>query len=163
MVPSSTGCGCYRAFGVAVCLGWAAVRRTSKGRPRETVAAPVVPCRCCLVGLAPARTAAVWLSVWAARITGKPFTPPQTAVCSPSPSTLIHSALSPSSFLLLSFYIPCQSPCSLQYISDCYLPHFILCIPNPSVSPSPPPPCSFHFFFPLQPTLFFFQHTETQT
>jgi len=52
-------------FGIAGCLGWAGVRLPSKGRLEETVAAPVVPCGFCVVGLAPAHTAAVWLSVWA--------------------------------------------------------------------------------------------------
>lgn len=65
------------------------------------MAAPVVPCGCCVVGLAPARTAAVWMSVWAAGITGKPFTPAPSAVCSPSPSTLVLSA---PSFLFLCFF-----------------------------------------------------------
>lgn len=56
--------------------------------------APVVACSCC-VGLAPAHAAAVWLSVWAAGVTGRPFTPARTAIRSPSPSVLAHSASSP--------------------------------------------------------------------
>lgn len=86
------------------------------------MAAPVVPCGCCAAGLAPAHTAAVWLSVWAAGITGRPFTPAQTAVCSPSPSALVHSA---SSII--------SSSASLHHGEDFYLPHFILCTPNLSV------------------------------
>lgn len=64
----------------------------SDGRLRGVVAAPVVPRGCCVLGLAPARTAAVWLSVWTAGVTGRPFTPALTAICSPSPSMLVHSA-----------------------------------------------------------------------
>ena len=79
------------------------------------MAAPVVPCGCCVAGLAPARTAAVWLSVWAAGITGRPFTPAQTAVCSPSPSTLTHSALAAPSFIFLSFTSSAYPP--LAYIT----------------------------------------------
>lgn len=96
--------------------------KKKKGRLKETVAAPVVPCGCCAAGLAPAHTAAVWLSVWAAGITGRPFTPAQTAVCSPSPSALVHSA---SSII--------SSSASLHHGEDFYLPHFILCTPNLSV------------------------------
>lgn len=96
--------------------------KKKKGRLKETVAAPVVPCGCCAAGLAPAHTAAVWLSVWAAGITGRPFTPAQTAVCSPSPSALVHSA---SSII--------SSSASLHHGKDFYLPHFILCTPNLSV------------------------------
>lgn len=85
----------------------------SKWRLKGAVAAPVVPCGCCVVGLAPAHTAAVWLSVWAAGITGRPFTPAQTAICSPSPSMLVHSAsslLHHSIFCLLQFsaFPPCS-------------------------------------------------------
>lgn len=86
------------------------------------MAAPVVPCGCCAAGLAPAHTAAVWLSVWAAGITGRPFTPAQTAVCSPSPSALVH----PASSII-------SSSASLHRGEDFYLPHFILCTPNLSV------------------------------
>lgn len=100
------------------------------------MAAPVVPCGCCVVGLAPARTAAVWMSVWAAGITGKPFTPAPSAVCSPSPSTLVLSA---PSFLFLCFLPP---PCSL--CQDC----FILCI------------VSLSFSVCHQPSLFAFQLTQ---
>lgn len=91
-----------------------------KGRLRETVAAPVVPCGCCVVGLAPAHTAAVWLSVWAARITGRPFTPAPTAVCSPCPSMLVQlSELSAPSFLFLSFTSSAYPLCSpyVRFIS----------------------------------------------
>ena len=109
---------------------------------KETVAAPVVPCGCCAAGLAPAHTAAVWLSVWAAGITGRPFTPAQTAVCSPSPSALVHSA---SSII--------SSSASLHHGEDFYLPHFIVCTPNLSVclcSHLFPPHIS---YFSLQPSL----------
>ncbi len=120
---------CEKALG----LGWAGVRLPSKGRLRETVAAPVVPCGCCVVGLAPAHTAAVWLSVWAAGITGRPFTPAQTAVCSPRPSTLVQLCeLSAPSFLFLSFTSSAYPP-TVACMSDWYLPHFIPCIPNLSV------------------------------
>lgn len=136
--------------------------KKKKGRLKETVAAPVVPCGCCAAGLAPAHTAAVWLSVWAAGITGRPFTPAQTAVCSPSPSALVHSA---SSII--------SSSASLHRGGDFYLPHFILCTPNLSVClcshlsppPFPPPPLSILCFFSLQPSLslsFFFAFQLTQ-
>lgn len=75
---------------IAVCSGLTSVRLPSKGRMTETVAAPVVRCSCCVVGLAPAHTAAVWLSVWTAGITGKPFTLARAAVCSPSLSPSAH-------------------------------------------------------------------------
>lgn len=135
------GVGMLERFGVAVCFWWVGVRWISKGRLKERVAAPVVPCGCCVVGLAPARTAAVWMSVWAAGITGKPFTPAPSAVCSPSPSTLVLSA---PSFLFLCFFYP---PCSL--CQDC----FILCIVSLSV------------FFCLSPTISFClsARTEKQT
>lgn len=139
--------------------------KKKKGRLKETVAAPVVPCGCCAAGLAPAHTAAVWLSVWAAGITGRPFTPAQTAVCSPSPSALVHSA---SSII--------SSSASLHHGEDFYLPHFILCTPNLSVclcshlSPPFPSSSSFNFMLFLSPaislSLFFFclsAHSETQT
>lgn len=103
---------------IAVCLGWAGVRPPSKGRLKETVAAPVVPCGGCVLGLAPAHTAAVWLSVWAAGITGRPFTPALTAVCSPSPSTLVHSVLS-AIISFPVFYIPCLYPL-VAFMPDCY-------------------------------------------
>lgn len=139
--------------------------KKKKGRLKETVAAPVVPCGCCAAGLAPAHTAAVWLSVWAAGITGRPFTPAQTAVCSPSPSALVHSA---SSII--------SSSASLHRGEDFYLPHFILCTPNLSVCLCShlSPPLSllllFQFYaFSLSSHLFlsfFFclsAHSETQT
>lgn len=123
--------------------------KKKKGRLKETVAAPVVPCGCCAAGLAPAHTAAVWLSVWAAGITGRPFTPAQTAVCSPSPSALVHSA---SSII--------SSSASLHHGEDFYLPHFILCTPNLSVclcshlSPPPfPSSSSFNFMLFLSPAI----------
>lgn len=136
--------------------------KKKKGRLKETVAAPVVPCGCCAAGLAPAHTAAVWLSVWAAGITGRPFTPAQTAVCSPSPSALVHSA---SSII--------SSSASLHHGEDFYLPHFILCTPNLSVclcshlSPPPvPSSSSFNFMLFLSPaislSLFFFAFQLTQ-
>lgn len=139
--------------------------KKKKGRLKETVAAPVVPCGCCAAGLAPAHTAAVWLSVWAAGITGRPFTPAQTAVCSPSPSALVHSA---SSII--------SSSASLHHGEDFYLPHFILCTPNLSVclcshlSPPRSLLLLFQFYvFSLSSHLslsFFFclsAHSETQT
>lgn len=52
-----------------------------------------------------------------AGITGRPFTPAQTAVCSPSPSTPVRAALSAQSFPFLSLVVV-----------DCHLPHFTLCI-----------------------------------
>lgn len=135
--------------------------KKKKGRLKETVAAPVVPCGCCAAGLAPAHTAAVWLSVWAAGITGRPFTPAQTAVCSPSPSALVHSA---SSII--------SSSASLHHGEDFYLPHFILCTPNLSVclcshlSPPFPSSSSFNFMLFLSPaislSLFFFAFQLTQ-
>lgn len=115
-------------FRIAVCLGLTSVRLPFKGRTKETVAAPVVRCSCCVVGLAPARTAAVWLSVWTAGITGKPFTLAQAAVCSPSPSVLIHSEISALSFLFLLFASSAYRP--VVHTPDCYLPLFILCIPQ---------------------------------
>lgn len=147
------GCGCFGVrglwgrcmFGMGGCS-----RQPSKGRLKETVAAPVVPCGCCVVGLAPAHTAAVWLSVWAAGITGRPFTPAQTAVCSPSPSTLVHSELSAPSFLFLSFT---SSP-PVAYMPECYLQSTILCIPNLSVCVSVSPSLSSFFF--LSPASSFF-------
>lgn len=168
------GCGCF-FFGVRrlweCCMfgDGAGVKtprsKKKKGRLKETVAAPVVPCGCCAAGLAPAHTAAVWLSVWAAGITGRPFTPAQTAVCSPSPSALVHSA---SSII--------SSSASLHRGEDFYLPHFILCTPNLSVclcshlSPPFPSSSSFNFMLFLSPaislSLFFFclsAHSETQT
>lgn len=123
--------GVRRLFGIAVCLGWAGVRLPSKGRLKETVAAPVVPCGCCVVGLAPAHTAAVWLSVWAAGITGRPFTPAQTAVCSPSPSTLVHSASSPLHHFFFCLYILCLSTlCSLyaRMLSATLYPFYPQCV-----------------------------------
>lgn len=42
-----------------------------------------------------------------AGITGRPFTPAQTAVCSPSPSTPVRAALSAQSFPFLSLSVPC--------------------------------------------------------
>lgn len=86
--------------------------------------APVVACSCCVVGLAPAHTAAVWLSVWAAGVTGRPFTPARTAISSPSPSVLVHFASSPLHHFCFFLTILCLSP---------YLPHIILYILHMSV------------------------------
>lgn len=119
--------------GTAVCLGWAGVRLISKGRLKKTVAAPVVLCGCCVLGLAPAHTAAVWLSVWAAGITGRPFTPALSAAPLPQRSFTLCSLLS---FLFLSFTwvtLPISLPCSLHArLLSANLP---VCV---SVSPSPP-------------------------
>lgn len=79
-------------------------------RPMGAGAAPVVPCGRCVVGSAPAHTAAaVWLSVWAT----VNHSAAQTDACSPSP--LIHSALFALSFLLLSFYTLALSPSPCSY------------------------------------------------
>lgn len=136
----------------------------SEGRVRGVVAAPVVPRGCCVLGLAPARTAAVWLSVWTAGVTGRPFTPALTAICSPSPSMLVHSAsprLHHSNFCLVQF----SGFPSVANTPDCYLPHFILCIPSLSVclsvSPSLPSPLAPYIFLFVFPTsLSSFQHTQ---
>lgn len=147
-------------FGIAVCLGLTSVRLPSKGRTKETVAAPVVSCSCCVVGLAPARTAAVWLSVWTAGITGKPFTLAQAAVCSPSPSELIHSEISALSFLFLLFASSAypHSPYA-RLLSATFHPLYApVCL---SVFLSPLHPSSFYFF--LSPTISFCLLTHTNT
>lgn len=148
---------------MAVCSGWAGVRLPSKGRLKETVAAPVVPCGCCVVGLAPAHAAAVWLSVWAAGITGRPFTHAQTAVCSPSPSTLVHSVSSLLHHFWFCLFQPLPVPsCSLcvRLLSATLYPLYprsvCLCF---CLSLSASPSSSFHFFR-LQPPLSAFQLTQ---
>lgn len=160
------GCGCFGVKGLWDCCMFGMggrFRLPSKGRLKETVAAPVVPCGCCAVGSAPAHTAAVWLSVWAAGITGGPFTPAQTAVCSPSPSALVRSELSAPSFLFLSFT---SSP-PVAYMPGCYLPQSFVSPICLSVFLSLPPSPPFIYFFCLQPSLFFpfclSTRTETQT
>lgn len=126
-----------KGSGVAVCLGWAGVRLPSKGRLEETVAAPVVPCGFCVVGLAPAHTAAVWLSVWAAGITGRPFTPAQTSVCSPSPfharSLWAFCPIIPFSVVYILCPAPCGSRVRLLSATRSSFPSVFesLCVPAP--------------------------------
>lgn len=111
------------------------VHRLPKMDLKGPAAAPVVLAVCCVVGSAPARTAAVWLSVWA---TGTPFTPAQTAVCSPS---------LPFCTIIFFFFFT-FSP----YMPDSSLPDFIPCI----LSLSPPSFAFFLTFLHLQPFFFFF-------
>lgn len=138
----------------------------SKGRLEGAVAAPVVPRGCCVAGLAPAHTAAVWLSVCEAGITGRPFTPAQPAICSPSPSVLAHSASS-----LLHHSILCLQP-SLAVPPAAYMPHCSakLCPLHPQICPllTSSPTCFFYCTLYHHP--FYFQGggglstpTETQT
>lgn len=139
----------------------------SKWRLKGAVAAPVVPCGCCVVGLAPAHTAAVWLSVWAAGITGRPFTPAQTAICSPSPSMLVHSAnslLHHSIFCLLQFSAFPSCSRYTRLLSATLYPLYpqSVCL---SFCLSLTSSCSFYFFFVCFPTISFCltTHKETQT
>lgn len=109
----------------------------SKGRLEGAVAAPVVPRGCCVAGLAPAHTAAVWLSVCEAGITGRPFT---RSACYLQPFSLSACSLcelSAPSFHSLPSTILCRPP--LQPIRHIALPNLILCIPK-SVRRSPPLP-----------------------
>lgn len=137
----------------------------SKWRLKGAVAAPVVPCGCCVVGLAPAHTAAVWLSVWAAGITGRPFTPAQTAICSPTPSMLVHSAsalLHHSIFCLLQF--SAFPPCSryTRLLSATLYPLYLqsACL-SFCLSLTSSPSCSFYLFiFVSPPSLFALQFTQ---
>lgn len=151
-------------FVVAVCLWWVGARRLSKWELKESAAAPVVPCGCCVLGLAPAHTAAVWLSVWAAGITGRPFTPAQTVCLQPislNARSLRSSALSIVSLYFLPFFYPLLLPCSLY--SRLLSATLLFVSPNLSVFLSPTHNLLL-LFLSLQPSPFPFQLTQkTQT
>lgn len=105
------------------------------GPPRWRVAergcmvAPVVGCGSCAAGSAPARAAAVWLSVWGSGDNREAIHTRPDRHRSPSPSALLHQ-LSPPSFLSNSSDLTPPS-----CLPDCRLPHFILYIPALSVCP----------------------------
>lgn len=128
----------------------------SKRRQKGAVAAPVVPCGCCVVGLAPAHTAAVWLSVWAARITGRPFTPALSAA--PLPQRLF-TPQAPCSIVPFSVFCNSLPSSPVAYTPDCYLPHFIspICLSVFLSLPYPPLPPSISCF----PSISFCLSTHT--
>lgn len=120
---------------------------------RGCMVAPVVGCGSCAAGSAPARAAAVWLSVWGSGDNREAIHTRPDRHRSPSPSALLHQ-LSPPSFLSNTSDLTPPS-----CLPDCRQPHFILYIPTLSVCLSvpvwPPPshvPLSGFASFSLPPT-----------
>lgn len=121
---------------IAVCLG---VCLTSKGwgDQRLHLLFPVVAA---VWGSAPARMAAVWLSVWG---NSKPFTAAQTAAClQPLSFNSLSVSLHYHCFFFLFSFTLLLSTSPVQLLPDCFLPHFTLCTLNLSVCVSVSPSSS---------------------